>query len=504
MGQDQPSALPDYEALYRAVVASHGDPVSRYAPDCTLRSVSDAYCALFGRSHDELIGCSILDFVPDEQRTAAQQRLNRVSVSDPVVSGRNTIIRPDGATRQVEWVTTGFFDENEELIEFQSVGRDVTLLVEARSALARTQTQYDLAVQIANIGYFVWDEKNNRLAHCSEEAAAIYGVTVEQAMARSASLEGNLTPVHDDDRDRYHEALDSAERNLRAYDVTFRVMRPTGEVRWIREVAEPVLDDDGCLVQTIGTLQDVTEQKLAEEELRRAEEDLRQSNEQLHRLFAIISHDLRGPFTPLLGFSDLLSKNARDLSPETVQDYGQSIHRIATQLHLLLDDLLDWAQTQQEGVTITPSDTDALAVAERHERMHAEVAALKGVTIESDLPDQPCPITADTRILDTVLRNLLSNAIKFSPVDGVVRLSVEPEGNGARFTISDSGAGISEDVCSQLRSDGIVSSAPGTAGERGTGMGLTLCRKLLEQHGSQLAIATEPRGGTTVSFRIGA
>ena len=533
----RPTSEPDFKALFDALITSHADLVSRYDREGRLIFVSDAYAAFFGMAANNLVGTSIYDLITPEERDGTRQRLERITPVAPTVSGRNKVSIQGGMVRHVEWVTTGIFGPDDKLFEFMSVGRDVTSFRDVRNRLTETETRYSQAVHIARIGYWIWDEAGDRLEHCSIEAADIYGVTLEQAIERSASLDGNMASIHEADHQRYKHVIDDAYDEQKGYDVTFRCYRPNGEMRYLREVAEPLFEEDGSFSQTIGTIQDVTEQKLVEQELHakqkllhqqvqelqenekrlqaqsrsltelaenldRTRSDLEIANQQKNRLFSIIAHDLKSPFTPLLGFSELLARADDDLPRETMRDYAQSIHQTAQQANTLLSDLLDWSRLQLERMVVEPSSLELRALALQQVMQFEAWAKRKEIKLTVDEPDRPASAFADGRIVETVLRNLVSNAIKFTPEGGSVSIGFENHGTLVELHVHDSGAGIPDDVLNDLFTPGPITSHKGTHGEKGTGLGLMLCKDLVERHGSELCVTQNAGGGSRVAFSL--
>ncbi len=257
-----------FEQRYKALVSSHADLVSRYLPDGTLIFVSPSYLQFFGRSEEDLLGSCILDLVQPVFRDGVSKRLASLTLSNPVVRGENTVFTSQGDLRTVEWVTNGIFDEAGTLVECQSVGRDVTDRKEAETALAQSQMRYGQAVKIAGIGHWVWDDLNDKLTFWSDQAAVIYGLSVQDSLARSDTSENSLMTIHPDDRDIYDLTIKEADANLRGYDIIFRIIRPDGETRYIHEIGEPMIDDSGQITQSIGTVQDITERKKTEDEIK--------------------------------------------------------------------------------------------------------------------------------------------------------------------------------------------------------------------------------------------
>lgn len=258
-----------YKARYHALVSSHADLVSRYdAHTYELVYVSPSYCQFFGRTEADMLGVSIMDLLADDaQRRASRERLSFITPDAPSVRSHNTVRLAGGEPRDVDWVTTGIFDADETLIEFQSVGRDMTDLLRSQDDLMKSRMHYMQAAQIASVGFWVWDEIEDCLIFCTEEASAIYGITVEESLARSTTLQGNAESTHPDDLAEYENVMMEAFENKTGYDITIREFRKDGEIRYIRHIGEPVLNEQGELIQTVGTIQDVTDQKLTEEKI---------------------------------------------------------------------------------------------------------------------------------------------------------------------------------------------------------------------------------------------
>lgn len=272
MPKDMPENMIDrnnnFESRYLALVSGHADLVARFDLNYNLTFVSPSYSRFFGRTKEEMIGTSVLDLVVrDDQRATTLRRFASITPDAPTTRANNMVHRANDTTSHVDWVTTGIFDDDGNLVEYQSIGRDVTQQLLAQEELAKSRMHYMQAARIAGIGYWVWDEIEDRLSYCTEEAAAIYGVSVEYAMERSTTLSGNLSTTHPDDLEEYENALTVAHDNKTGFDVTYRMYRADGKLRYLRQLGEPILDTTGKLIQTVGTVQDITEQKLAEQEL---------------------------------------------------------------------------------------------------------------------------------------------------------------------------------------------------------------------------------------------
>jgi signal transduction histidine kinase len=253
-----------------------------------------------------------------------------------------------------------------------------------------------------------------------------------------------------------------------------------------------------------------TEQLQAEvsertEELRRANERLREANATRERLFSIIAHDLRSPVT---GMSVLMSRAVRDFSSFTPVQLEELIGIAATSvrgIESMLDNLLEWSQLQLGAIELAPQK---LAI---DEVVPPVIDAFRGAAYgkEIRLIHEAAPgleVLADPHSLKTILANLVSNAVKFTETGGAITISSEPrESDGEHrttVTVRDTGVGIPESELAGLFDPGTAGRTLGTAGERGSGLGLGLCRELVERLGGSISIVSTVGVGTTVTIDL--
>jgi len=216
-------------------------------------------------------------------------------------------------------------------------------------------------------------------------------------------------------------------------------------------------------------------------------------------IFDIIAHDLKTPFTSLLGMSQLLSDKAEDLSRARVVEYSSLIHRSADGAFKLLEDLLDWSRLQLDRLDFAPETFDVSELLKDVIERQRVFANTKKIEI-LNTARQTIPIYADVAMVATIFRNLLNNAIKFTPNGGQILVDVQDYGGTIEISFKDNGEGVPAQWLDKVFVLGEKTSKNGTNGESGTGLGLPLCLALAKkQDGDILVENVKPQGAV---FRV--
>jgi signal transduction histidine kinase/CheY-like chemotaxis protein len=301
--------------------------------------------------------------------------------------------------------------------------------------------------------------------------------------------------IHCDDRERYWGVIAEAEKNVKAYDTEYRLIRPSGELRYVREVGEPVVDKEGKFVKTVGTLQDITEIKQAGLEILAAKEEAEFANNAKSEFLARMSHELRTPLNAVLGFGQLLELD-KDILTEQ-QNEGIS-HIIAGGKHLLqlIDEVLDIARADSGNLAISMEAVSLDQALGEALLLINPLAAKHKITL-GERSNKGFHVFADERRLKQVLVNLLSNAVKYNRAGGMVEVSNDAIEDGLiRIAVSDTGIGIrAEDQATLFEPFARVSGSVQSA--EGTGIGLTITKRLVELMGGVIGFESEYGKGTT-------
>ncbi len=233
----------------------------------------------------------------------------------------------------------------------------------------------------------------------------------------------------------------------------------------------------------------------------KAEEELREINAGKDVFFSILAHDLKNPIGGLLGLSEALVDLMSIDIDESVRDMAIDIRNTSRQVGELLFDLLSWAQMQLGKLEPKPERVSILKEVEFAVALVGVAARTKKIEIENEITE-PIEIYCDVRMNDTVLRNLLGNAVKFTDRGGKVRIRAEKKETELEITVSDTGRGIPADRLPDLFRIGKTKSTFGTAGEKGTGLGLPLSREMVEKNGGRIWVESIPEEGSHFHFTV--
>lgn len=218
-------------------------------------------------------------------------------------------------------------------------------------------------------------------------------------------------------------------------------------------------------------------------------------------VFSIIAHDLKSPFNSILGFTELLKKKLRNLDVEKSEKLISSMYFQARITYNLLENLLNWARSNSNQIVFNPTYCDLSAICYDVIKQMGDTAQIKQITINSFHSNESF-VFADKNMLESILRNLLSNAIKFSECQGKIEIFSMPVDEFIEITVADNGIGMDENVKDNLFKSDLNESKPGTANEKGTGLGLIICKDFVERNHGKIWIENNREKGTAFKFTL--
>jgi len=251
----------------------------------------------------------------------------------------------------------------------------------------------------------------------------------------------------------------------------------------------------------ITVTRDISNLKQAEAEIKIKNEELQKINAVKDKLFSIIAHDLRSPFTTILGYIDMLQRDLHKYPIKEIEEMLGAIQSSAQNSYKLLENLLNWAKTQTGQLNPSLQNVYLNRVVENVILFVQAQANKKNIGVNYHQMGNPVIFT-DENVVNTVLRNLVSNAIKFTNHDGIINITALEKEGFTEISVSDNGIGISDNIKNNLFVDVVHQSQRGTDFEKGTGIGLTICKEFIENLGGKIWVESELGKGTTFYFTI--
>jgi len=285
------------------------------------------------------------------------------------------------------------------------------------------------------------------------------------------------------------------------FEHEYRIRHADGSIRWIWERGYVVIDDASSQKMMEGFITDITARKIAEAELFERENMLHALNAQKDKFFSIIAHDLRSPFTAIVGFSELLADRLSAKEYEGMEEYVDMILKSSKKTLDLLMNLLEWARSQTGRMSFNPEYFELNEVIDDTTFVLRNMAGQKSLTFVKELPAN-IVVYADRQMLDTIVRNLVSNAIKFTPANGTVTIRAIRTEHATQLQVIDTGVGIPKHRIERLFRIDSSESTLGTNEEEGTGLGLILCKEFADKHQGSLEVESEPGKGSVFTLTL--
>lgn len=280
-----------------------------------------------------------------------------------------------------------------------------------------------------------------------------------------------------------------------------KIRNAEGNYRWVTATKVPIISKFGNCIGLVGISRDITATKLTEEKLESYSQELKELNASKDKLFSIIAHDLRSPFNPLLGLSEIIVNESDSLTTEEIRDYNKEIYYTLKNAFNLLENLLSWSRLETGKMKFSPEKVSLYDKTVSVINLLSGNAKLKSITLSNKV-DKNSFVSADPNMLHSILQNLIANSIKFSNRDGVIDVySKKSNDNFVQITVSDNGIGMTGSQRDNLFGLN-VNSTKGTNDEKGTGLGFMICKEMIEKHGGTISVESKLGEGTKISFLI--
>jgi PAS domain S-box-containing protein len=373
---------------------------------------------------------------------------------------------------------------------------DVTDLVESQRAFREAEARYRSIIDNALEGVYI-SSLDGRMIVANRALAEINGYESPEELILSVkdiAKEWYVRP------ERRQEFVDAMARDGEVRNFESEVYRHKSRERiWVQENARLVSDEGGKALYYEGTVQEITQRKNFERQLMVARRAAEASNRAKSEFLANMSHELRTPLNAIMGFAQILRDRWTDPEHAKVSEYSSDILLSAQHLYGLISEILDYSKIDSGTVQLVEGPIDVNALCSHCVHMISERANRAGLKLKLNLAENLPALQADERRITQVLLNLATNAVKFTPAGGTVTIGADVENSGNLVvSVADSGIGISEKDLERVFEPFVQVNRSAHPNQEGAGLGLAICKNLIELHQGRIEVSSKPQRGTTV------
>ena len=486
--EERTRQLAHSEEWSRLIIDTVADGIVIVGADGMIETINESGAKLFGRNTAELAGTSAIGLLSATER-------NKLGKARPGEMQETNALRADGTTFPVEYMVQEFSTRGNRhsVISF----RDVTERRKTQEALQLYAKEVSDLYMNAPCGYHSLDSRGNVL-RVNETELRMLGYTSEEIVGRM-NIRDLLAPAG---LAVFTEAFPrfKSEGALKNLELVFR--RKDGTELPVLLSATAVRDERGEFLISRSTIVDNTEKKQLVEELQEAKRRAEEANVAKSSFLANMSHEIRTPMNAVIGFTNLALKTELTLQQK---DYLSKIHGAGVSLLGLINDILDFSKIEAGRLSIEEADFSLDSVIERVTAVTSHVAFAKGLELLVTVPvDVPSRLSGDAHRLGQVLTNLVGNSVKFTDAGEVevkvVLLELTEQKVKLRFSVRDTGIGMSDEQASKLFRPFSQADSSTTRKFGGTGLGLSISRRLVELMGGQIWVSSAPAAGSTFTF----
>jgi PAS domain S-box-containing protein len=405
------------------------------------------------------------------------------------------VISKDGNTKVLELHAQMIqFDKKPAI---QGIVLDISERIQAREALKESEQKFRSIFENSGIGKAILTPKGEFIK-VNNSFAEMLGYRIEELnnihlldITHPSEIEHSLQIMKELEQDK----------SLNYIQYENKYLRKNGETFWGFVIITPIKDENGKLSFLIAQLQDITIRKNAELKLLKYAEELEKLNQSKDKFFSIISHDLRSPFNALLGISEFTKKYFDNLSNKEIKDSIENIHSSAKKVYNLMQNLLEWTQIQTGKLEFEKSKIDLCEISKRILELYKETATSKNINLTTNISNSIF-LYADLYMIETILRNLVSNGLKFTHPTGSVSIIAAVKNDLVEVTVEDNGIGITYENQKKIFSIDKQYRMDGTANEKGTGLGLLLCKDFVEKSNGTISVESKLNKGSKFTFTV--
>jgi PAS domain S-box-containing protein len=500
-------ALRESQLLYHSFVENMPAGVFRKDSEGRYVFVNSVFCRLEGVEPEEILGKKPCEHISEkeiygspemllgQQKFAelGEQHHELIMRTGKPVELEESYIKADGTVQHLQVIKSPVFSADGKVIGSQGIQFDITERKKVEEKLTMSEFALNEAQHIAHIGNWDYDVAADKPGW-SEETFKIFE---RDPSAGEPSWLEHKAHIYSEDWTKLDLAVQQAIENGTPYEIEFRIPKHDNSLKWAFTIGKVVKDENGKVCRLFGTVQDINERKLKEEELNKTKAIAEESNRLKTALLNNMSHEIRTPMNAIVGFSSLMA----DADDKEKSSYADIIQKSAEYLLALIDDIILLSRLQSEKMPVIQAFFNLSELMTEVYQMFSLKETKKGLNMEVQIPDRDLIIQADANKIRQILIILVSNAVKYT-FEGTVTLGFRMKEGFIEFFVEDTGMGIPEHDQKKIfetffRSERALALAIG-----GNGLGLNIAKELTELMGGSIGVRSEVGKGSRFSFTI--
>lgn len=476
------------EEKFRSLFENTSSVITIITPQKVLLA-NRAFCNLLGYNEQEFLKLNPSDLIHPNQKEITMNQINQWFNHDEVPG--NSLIHLIDKYFNEKWI-----DISSTIIKFDGkkaaliVGSDIT---ERRNADLELN-KYSTGI-INSPSSIVITDIDGTIEYVNPYFSEVTGYSFDEAIGNNSSMLSSGNNPKEVYIDMWDTILKGDVWNGELQNKTKQ-----GNIYWEAARIAPIFDEGGIITNFIAIKADITQRKRNLELIKKSEKDLREINAKKDKFFSIIAHDLRSPFSGLSGLAQILKSSLNELSNDEIGKYIDHIYQSTQNISKLLENLLSWAKSQTGKIEFNPAYINLLTITQEITDILEIGAKNKEISITVNINDN-FTVYADANMLHTILRNLISNAIKYTPRKGHIKINAQQktinESVYKIISVTDNGVGIPDNKKSKIFKIEENYTTQGTEKEKGTGLGLILCKEFIEMHHGEIWCKSIENEGAT-------
>jgi PAS domain S-box-containing protein len=490
------------ERRFRALVENSNDAIAILSKDVELIYISPSITTVLGYTVGEIMQQDAISLVHPEDVAKVQQAME-ICLANPGVPGKGLVVRVLHKNKSWQWIETTLTN----MLHDPAIGgivdnfRNVTEKKLAEEKIRIAKERYDIVIKATNEAVWEWDIQTNEV-HWAEGFRSLFGYDPEK-ISRHVEIWDSY--FHPEDAERVVNSLNAvvASESQFQWEAEYRFLKSNGQYAYVLDRGSLIRDTQGKPLRMIGAMQDITERKKNEtsiinlnEELNRRAEELAASNSELEQFAYVTSHDLQEPLRMVTGFLELLKSKYENNLDETARQYIQFSAEGAERMKHLILDLLEYSRVN------TSQEQHASANLGEIIKQVLDTYVCKIKLSNAIVKVSPMPLARVNRLQMTQLfQNLIGNALKYNQTaQPEIEIGFEEKCTHWQFFVKDNGIGIDPKFYERIF---IIFQRLHTRNQfSGTGIGLAICKKIVEKHEGKIWVHSTPGQGSTFYFTI--